>query len=448
MNQNPTPSELLNRRAQLRDEKRGIARQLEKLPGNAIMPVGIPDRLDDINAELDTIEVHLERAGSTGVRTAGAGRSQTVRIGQEERTYRPDHQQTGEPSFFRDLALSQVFRDPAATERLARHQHEMTVDGRPGTQQRAIGSSAVVGLVPPQYLAEQYAELARAGRPVADACTKLVLPAEGLTVAISRITTGTSAAIQASEGAGVSETNADDTLLSVPVNTIAGQQTVSRQAVDRGALVETVLMADLAGAHNAALDVQVINGSGASGQHLGMLNTSGINAITYTDASPTIPELWPKEVDAVRQVAAQRFTGATHTIMNSLMWGFHLAAVDTTGRPLFDVGGSNAPTNILATGATQYQDGGVLLGTKLLQSGGVPSNLGGGTNETRIIAVDMRDVFLWEDPNMPIYIKAEETLAANLQVLYVIYSYSAFTAGRQPKAVSAISGTGMIPVAL
>jgi hypothetical protein len=47
-----------------------------------------------------------------------------------------------------------------------------------------------------------------------------------------------------------------------------------------------------------------------SGQHLGMLNASGINAITYTDGTPTVAELWPKEVDAVRQVAAQRFTGA------------------------------------------------------------------------------------------------------------------------------------------
>jgi HK97 family phage major capsid protein len=447
MNQNPTQSELLNRRAQLKDETRGIARQLEKLPGNAIVPVGTADRLDDINAELDTIEVHLERAGSTGA--ASVGRSQTVRIGQEERTYRPDDAQTGAPSFFRDLALSQVYRDPAATERLARHQREMTVDRAPGAQQsRAIGTAAVVGLVPPAYLAEQYAQLARAGRPAADACTKLPLPPEGMTVNLSRITTGTSAAIQASEGTGVSETNADDTLLTANVNTIAGQQTVSRQAVDRGALVETVLLADLAGAHNAALDVQVINGSGSSGQHLGLLNVSSINAITYTDATPTIPELWPKEVDMVRQVAINRFTGATHIIMNATAWGFHLAALDTTGRPLFDVGGSNAPTNILATGGSAYQDSGTLLGCKLVQSGGVPSNLGGGTNETRILAVDMRDVFLWEDPNMPIYIKAEETLAANLQVLYVLYSYSALAAGRQPKAISAISGTGMILPAL
>jgi hypothetical protein len=45
--------------------------------------------------------------------------------------------------------------------------------------------------------------------------------------------------------------------------------------------------------------------------------------------------------------------------------------------------------------------------------------------------MDARDVYLWEEPNQPIYIKADESLAANPQILYVIYSYSAFTAGRQ-----------------
>jgi len=177
--------------------------------------------------EREAIEVELAKLdaapalGNFGAR----GYDRQFRIGQEERTYRPDAEQTGAPSFFRDLALSQVFRDPSATERLAWHQHEMTVDGRPGTRQtRAIGTGAVTGLVPPAYLAERYAELARAGRPAADACTKLPLPDQGMTVNISRITTGTSAAIQASEGAGVSETNADDTLPTANVNTVAGSR--------------------------------------------------------------------------------------------------------------------------------------------------------------------------------------------------------------------------------
>ena len=389
------------------------------------------------------------RAADRAVQPGRPAYDRVHRVGAEERTYRPDHQVTGAPGFFADLALAQVWRDPAAGERLARHQHETTVD-RPGLVDRAIGTGAVVGLVPPAYLTDQFAELPRPGRPVADACNRSIpLPPQGMTVNLSRITTGTSAAVQATENTAVSETNADDTLLTVPVNTIAGQQTISRQALERGALVEGVLMSDLLNAHDAALDVQVINGSGAAGQHLGILNTSGITAVTYTDATPTVPELWPKLVDAARQVAATRFTGATATIMNPLLWGWMLAALDSTGRPLFNVGGAASVQNALgAVGGNDYADFGSLFLTSVRQSGGVPSNLGAGTNETRVITADMRDVFLWEDPMAPVFIRAEQPALASLGVLYVLYSYSAFTAGRQPKAVSVLSGTGLIPQAL
>jgi hypothetical protein len=146
------------------------------------------------------------------------------RVGMEERTYRPDDQRTGRPSFYRDLAMGQVFADPAAGQRLARHAHELEVDGQAGPQQRAIGTGAVTGLVPPAYVTEQFAELARAGRPVANAMQPMPLPETGMTVNISRITTGTSAASQSSENVAVSETNADDTLLSPRSSPLQGSK--------------------------------------------------------------------------------------------------------------------------------------------------------------------------------------------------------------------------------
>jgi hypothetical protein len=68
-----------------------------------------------------------------------------------------------------------------------------------------------------------------------------------------------------------------------------------------------------------------------------MLGVSGINAITYTDATPTVPELWPKLVDAVRQVAANRFTRATHpktdVPASALARGFVLAGLAEAEEP-------------------------------------------------------------------------------------------------------------------
>ena len=327
-----------------------------------------------------------------------------------------------------------MFRDPAATERLARHASEVEVDNPVlGQQQRAIGTGAVVGLVPPAYLTDQFAELARAGRPVANAVTSLPLPESGMTVNISRVTTGTSAASQSTENSAVSETNADDTLLTANVVTIAGQQTVSRQAVERGELVEQVIMADLANAHNAELDRQVINGSGASGQHLGILGTSGIISVTYTDASPTAQELWPKLVDAVQQIPAQRFTRATHLVVNPLLWGWRLSTLDTTGRPLFEVGGSESGSNTMGASDTAgYDMADRMLGCEVIVSCNVPANLGCGTNETRIIASGARDVFLWEDDTVSVFLRAERPSAASLGVLFVAPTRSA----RSPRAVS------------
>ncbi len=48
-----------------------------------------------------------------------------------------------------------------------------------------------------------------------------------------------------------------------------------------------------------------------------------------------------------------------------------------------------------------------------------------------------RDIYLWENSNdSPVFIRAEQPLAASLGILYVAYSFSAFAAGRQPIAFS------------
>ena len=337
-----------------------------------------------------------------------------------------------------------MFRDPAATERLARHASEVEVDNPVlGQQQRAIGTGAVVGLVPPAYLTDQFAELARAGRPVANAVTSLPLPESGMTVNISRVTTGTSAASQSTENSAVSETNADDTLLIANVVTIAGQQTVSRQALERGQLVEEVFTADLANAHNAELDRQVINGSGASGQRLGILGTSGIISVTYTDASPTAQELWPKLVDAVQQIPAQRFTRATHLVVNPLLWGWRLSTLDTTGRPLFEVGGSESGFNTMGASDTAGL-------TWPAGCSAARSSSPATCPRTSVAARTRPELSPWtpgtcscgRTTRCPCSCGAEQPSAASLGVLFVAYSFSAFTAGRQPKAISAVSGTG------
>ena len=114
--------------------------------------------------------------------------------------------------------------------------------------ERAAGDTNTgnwAGLTVPQYLTDMYAPAVAALRPFADICNKHDLPATGMTVNISQVTTSTSVALQTTELTAVSATSADDTLLTENIQTAAGQQTLSRQAIDRSTGVEAIIMDDL-----------------------------------------------------------------------------------------------------------------------------------------------------------------------------------------------------------
>lgn len=347
------------------------------------------------------------------------------------------------PSFVADLIGAQL-GDESARGRLARHQSEVGVD------QRSATTGSFSGFVPPQYLTEHYAALARAGRPFVDRMPSNPLPQSGMSVVVSRITTGSTVASQATENATLSNTDMDDSLLTVPVITIGGQQVVSRQALERSdGHLDRAVFADLAFAFNSELDRQALNGTGASGEHLGVLNTAGITAVTYTDASPTVGELWPKLADAIGKVTAARHASPDVIVMHPRRWAWISAAVDTTGRPL--VAPTDArPSNAMGVGDPAATGGvvGRIQGLDVIVDANVPTNLGAGTNEDVIIVCRSDDYVLWEDPNAPFTIRAEQPYAGSLGVQLVTYGYSAFTAGRYPSATVTIGGTGLVPPTL
>ncbi len=231
----------------------------------------------------------------------------------EARTYSPN----SDHSFIADAYAAQINGDFSARERIARHMNEERVE------RRDVTSANFAGLIVPQYLTELAAPFARAGRPVANVARKHQLPAEGLTISISKVTTGSSTAVQ-TEGAAVSETNMDDTKLDVSVQTIAGQQTVSRQALERGTNVDSLVMNDLVSSYHTSLDALVV----------AELLASAGQTVTYTDASPTVAELYPKMVDAIQKVQSTFFGGPNAIIMHPRRLGFIMASLDTTNRPL------------------------------------------------------------------------------------------------------------------
>lgn len=353
----------------------------------------------------------------------------------------------GSPSFFSDAYRFRTFADPESRERLERHGRHVAAQLRAaGLQFRDVGTSAFAGLTVPQYLIDLYAPMARAGSPTINILRKEPLPASGMVISISRATTGTAVAAQATENAAVQETNFDDTKLDVDVRTYAGQQDVSRQALERSEMVDAVIFGDLISDYWTKLDDAVLNADGTSGTHLGFRSTGSIIAKAYTDASPTVAEFYSAMADAIQQVNSNRYAPASAIVMHPRRWGWLTAAGDTAGRPIV-LARDAGPQNPLAIGeAAAYGNFvGTLHGLPVVTDANLPTNLGAGTNEDLVLILRTADHILWwEGDGSPRQLRFEETLGGNLTVKLVVYGYTAFTAGRYPKAVATVGGTGLV----
>ncbi len=366
----------------------------------------------------------------------------------------PTYRRGGPHSFFADAYRAfgaKGGHDFDAADRLRRHQREMQELGVElrSDEARAVGSSLFGGLVVPQYLVDEFAPVLRNGRSFLNAVRREPLPEEGMTLVVPRGQTGVTVAAQATENATVSNTNVDyDWDLSVGVRTYAGQQDVSRQSLERGTPgIDRLVYADLVAAYASVVDADAINGAGTSGTHKGVLQSTGINGVTYTDTTPTVPEIWPKLADAIQQVATNRKMSANLIVMHPRRWAWFVAALDGQSRPLI-VNDPSAAVNAMGAAAADFGEGqlvGTLQGLPVLVDANVPTNLGAGTNEDRIIVLRRSDPVLWEEGDgMPRELRFEETGAGGLTVKLVVYGYSAFTAERYAAAVSVISGTGLV----
>jgi len=390
------------------------------------------EKIEEAREAAETLKAVKESRNALGVEDEDLGDKEAVVEVNEPDMYRKG----GDHSFISD-AWAARSGDFKAQERLNKHQD---------FEARDVGTGAFTGLVVPQYLVDEYAPIARAGSPFYNAVPKKDLPAFGNKIEISRITTGSAAAEQASENSAVQETNMDDTLLTVNVDTIAGQQDVSRQALERGGQpgfsLENIIFQDLVAAYYTKLDNLMINGSGSSGQPLGISQVSGINQTTYTDASPTVAELYPKLADAVQEINSNRFAPATAILMHPRRWGFLTAGVDSSNRPLVLPAGNN-PDNAAGVGdaAAYGQVVGSVLGLPVITDANIRTDLGAGTEDAIYIA-KVDDHIMFED-NL-FQLKFEETNAGSLTTKMVVYGYVAFASGRYPKGISEIVGTGLI----
>lgn len=406
---------------------------------------GFTTEIADLDAEIARRDERITELNDEDKRSADSSRAlrraeiatERVSVTSEARTYEKGNGR----SYLQDLARSQIMQDPEARGRLERHAEEVRTEPEYRDLTRTDGAGGY--FVPPVWLMNDYEALARAGRPTANLVTNLELPAGTDSINVPIISTGTTTAVQTADNQSVSETDLADASVSAGVKTIAGQQDVSIQALEQSPVnFDQIIFADLIADFATKVDVQVLAGSNSGGQVKGITGAAGINTVTYTDTTPTVGELYSKLADATQKIHTGRYLAPNVIVMHPRRWAWMLAAVDSTGRPLV-VPSGQGPTNAAGTfaGVLSEQVVGSVQGLPVVTDPSIGILGGTGTNEDYILVMRASDSYLWESA-----IKTRvlpEVGSGNLTVRLQVYGYIAFTAERQPKSISYVTGSGL-----
>lgn len=297
-------------------------------------------------------------------------------------------------------------------------------------------------LVPPQYLQNMFAETRRQGNALRRLGWLNVHPVQTNQVLLPK---GSGAASVGWTAESATKPSADQTFAQVTVNifTLAGISKLSKQLVDDSSPTAADLATrELGSLMGNAEEVAIINGSGTA-QPRGILNTTGINAVTYTDASPTGQETIDAILDAIVAVQTNYFSEPTGILMHPRRLAFLRKAKDSQLNYLFNPAGS-----IRTPGAANGTPGGIvteILGYPVAITSNMPINLGAGTNEDRIIVADWNEAhwFQRQDVTLDVSDTAGTAFEQN-EVWFRLEERAGFSAERYPKAFSVVSGTGLV----
>lgn len=224
-------------------------------------------------------------------------------------------------------------------------------------------------------------------------------------------------------------------LASVTANvfTAAGLATISNQLLaDSNPAVDGLVTADLAKRLVALEETAFLTGSGTN-QPLGILNTPGISATTLTSTSIAASAgLLDAVLDSIMKVQAAHGQPSA-ILMHPRTWTRVIKDKDAAG-----VWTIEPRENRVAARPA----GGTLFGVPVVLSNRIPTNLGGTTNESRIIVGDFSEALILDrqgitvDESPHVYFTSNQTVfRAEMRV--------GFTAARTPAAFDVIGGAGL-----
>jgi HK97 family phage major capsid protein len=296
----------------IREERKGLDVEVRELT----------ERLEDL------LEDEARDARATESRKLYGGGSTTPRGGE---VYKPQ----GEHSFFKDLRNAKL-GDIEAMQRLAANDQEARALGNTGGTGGSGGEFA-----PPGFLVDQFVELARAGRVMADRTTRDTLPSRVSSINIPKVATGTTTAVQSTQNTALASTDPTTSELTSAITSIGGKNVVSQQLLDQSAIpFDRMILGDLAADYARSLGLQVISGSGTAGQLLGAytyFSASGSANYTYTQTTPAVAGtggFYAAINNAISKVSTTRFLPPTCILMHPRRWSWVAGSFDGNNRPL------------------------------------------------------------------------------------------------------------------
>lgn len=160
------------------------------------------------------------------------------------------------------------------------------------TWKRDLNSADEADLFGEDYRGTDFIDVLRNASSVMQAGARTLNGLSG-DVRIPKKTAAASAAWIATEGGAASESEMTVGNIAMTPKTLGAFTDVTRQLMIQSSMdVEALIRDDLAQAIALAIDLAGLEGSGASGQPTGILNTSGINSVTdFAAANPTFAEV-------------------------------------------------------------------------------------------------------------------------------------------------------------
>jgi HK97 family phage major capsid protein len=232
--------------------------------------------------------------------------------------------------------------------------------------------------------------------------------------------------------------------IAAPIATFAGVIATSQQLFERGNF-DQIAVQDFAESYASDLQAQLVSGSGANGQLLGLLNVStstvdgvpGAVANTYTDASPTPAKLIGGIAQLAANVADTRERPPSALLMRAARYFWLAGSYNTSDVEVEQkVGTGVVPTD------SDVGPYGPVAGLPIYFDQTIPTTLGGGGNQDAVIAVRAKDIILLEDEPRFNAVIGSAAGGSNLAVFLTWHTYAAAFVTRYPSGIGSVTGTG------